>query len=286
MPIDYSPVAKRAAQTAASMAKQFKAELFILHAYSIPVVGLAEGIVIADEIGEVQYKKMEEFVQLLKTENPEISVQGILEFGSAVDLITNTVDDKKIDLVVMGTRGTLDAFNSFFGSITSHVISQVKCPVLIIPKGCHLHAIGELIFASDFHPTNNTRAYLAPLMSIIKEYEPFVHLVHLSSFPVSDLSEEDIEAMKLREIFKDTKYTFHFLEAQSPEEALFNFTERYHGDLIVAVTRHYTLWERIFHRSFTKKLALHSDTPLLILHEDALEDEISPIRAKMRDLKK
>jgi hypothetical protein len=154
----------------------------------------------------------------------------------------------------MGTRGDSDPVNSFFGSVTSHVINHVKCPVLIIPKGYHLHAISELIFASDFHFTNNSAKYLAPMLTLIGEFQPFVHLVHFSQQKIQGTHNGNIEEQKLAEILRDTKHSFHYLETNNVEEDLFDFTAKYHGDLIVAVTRHYTIWERIFHRSLTKKL--------------------------------
>lgn len=281
VPIDYSPVSRQAAHAAAYLAKQLGADLFILHTYSLPVVGLAEGIVIADEIRQAQDKKLADFVEEFRTEYPQVSVRGELQFGGAADWIVTKAEELTIDFIVMGTQGASDGFNSFFGSITSHIIGRVKCPVLIIPKGCHLRTINEVIFASDFHPTNDMAVYLKPLISLIEEFDPFVHVVHFGHQQETPLTAAEIESAKLHELFKETKYSFHTLEADFPEEALFAFAEKYHGDLIVAVTRHYSLWERIFHRSFTKNIALHTTTPLLILHENAAEDLAQQVRKKI-----
>lgn len=267
VPVDYSPTAKRAAQMAASLAKELGAELFLFHSFGLPVVGIAESIVIADDIKHNEGKKLNRYLTELKSEYADVKIHGILEFGTAVDWIQRTVDDKKIDLIVMGTKGNTDSANAVLGSVASHVINTVKCPVLVIPKGHRSYNISEVVFASDFHFTNNVASYLSPLLTLVDVFQPYVHLVHFNAQRPSGSHIKNIEELKLTGLLKDSKHTFHYVEAVNTEEALFEFAEKHHCDLLVAVTRHYSMWERIFHRSLTKKLVLHSEIPVLILHE-------------------
>lgn len=267
VPVDYSANAKRAAHMAASLAKEIDAEVYVFHSFGLPVIGIAESIVIADDIKHNEGKKLNQYIQELHTEFGDLKIHGVLEFGSAVDWIQRVVEDKKIDLIVMGTKGNTDASNAVLGSVASHVVNNVKCAVLVIPKGHRSYAINEIVFASDFHFTNNSANYLMPLLSIVEEFQPFVHLVHFSAEKPTGSHAKNIEELKLSGLFKDSKHSFHYVEAADTETALFEFAEKQHCDLIVAVTRHYTIWERIFHRSLTKKLALHSEIPVLILHE-------------------
>lgn len=109
---------------------------------------------------------------------------------------------------------------------------------------------------------------MAPFLSILNEYQPYVHVVHFNSERVNGTHLKSIEEIKLKEVLRDTKHSFHYVEAEDTEQALFEFAQKHHCDLIVMVTHHYTLWERIFHHSLTKKVALHTEIPLLVLHED------------------
>ncbi len=267
IPTDYSANAKRAAQIGILLAKEINAEVFLFHGFGLQVIGVAESIVIVDQIKHGEGKKLDQYLNDLKTEYGDVKIHGILEFGSAVDCIQNIVEEKKIDLIIMGTKGETDATASLLGSVATHVVNNVKCPVLIIPKGHRAYNISEVLFATDFHFTNNMATYLAPFLAIVEEYQPYVHVVKFNSERLSGAHINGVEELKLKGLLRDTKHSFHFVEAEDTEEAIFDFAEKNQCDLIVMVTHHYTLWERIFHRSLTKKIALHSEIPLLVLHE-------------------
>lgn len=268
IPTDYSANAKRSAQIGVLFAKEINAEVFIFHGFGLQTIGVAESIAIVDQIKHDEGKKLDRYVNELKTEYGEVKIHGILEFGSAVDCIQRIVEDKKIDLIIMGTKGETDATNTLLGSVATHVVNNVKCPVLIIPKGHRAYNINEVLFATDFHFTNNIATYLAPFLSIVEEYQPYVHIVQFNSERLSGTHVKSVEELKLKGLLREAKHSFHYVEAEDTEAALFEFAEKHHCDLIVMVTHHYTLWEHIFHRSLTKKIALHSEIPLLVLHED------------------
>ena len=94
--------------------------------------------------------------------------------------------------------------------------------------------------------------------------------MHIVQF-TTELSPEkhaiNSEELKYKELFRNTKHSFHYVETEDVEVGLFQFAEKHHCDLIVMVTRHYNFWERLMHRSLTQKIALHTELPLLILHE-------------------
>lgn len=270
VPTDYSANAKRSGQLAAMLAKSIGAELIMYHTYHLPVVGVAESIVIVEREQNDQLEKMQEYVEELKIEYGEIKVSGLVDFGSATDCISNFVSKNKIDLIIMGTKGETDSSNVLFGSVATHVMNNVKCPVLIIPKGSRAYNISEVLFATDYHYTNDTLKFLSPFMALMQEYEPFIHIVSIKPDQVEQNHSRNVEETKLKEIMKNFKTSYHYIESPDTENELFHFAEKNHCDLIVMVTKHYSLWERIFHRSLTKQIAMHSEIPILVLHEDSV----------------
>jgi len=44
----------------------------------------------------------------------------------------NMADDKKCDLIVMGSRGLGPLKGIFMGSVSSYLVSRSKCPILIV----------------------------------------------------------------------------------------------------------------------------------------------------------
>ena len=72
-------------------------------------------------------------------------------FGLAVDNINNLAKEKNVSFIIMGTKGSSGINEIILGSITSKVIENAPCPVLIIPDKTKYKVITKIIFATDFH---------------------------------------------------------------------------------------------------------------------------------------
>jgi len=58
-------------------------------------------------------------------------VETLLLGGDAVQQIVKTANDKHFDLIVMGARGVSKLTELFLGSVSSGVLKNASCPVLI-----------------------------------------------------------------------------------------------------------------------------------------------------------
>ena len=61
-----------------------------------------------------------------------IEVKSVFEVGSPGPVLLNMADDKKCDLIVMGSRGLGPLKGIFMGSVSSYLVSRSKCPILIV----------------------------------------------------------------------------------------------------------------------------------------------------------
>lgn len=61
-----------------------------------------------------------------------IKVEKDVLVGEPYDKILETAENEKFDLIVMGNRGFSKIKRFFTGSVTQRVISEAKCPVLVI----------------------------------------------------------------------------------------------------------------------------------------------------------
>jgi nucleotide-binding universal stress UspA family protein len=55
-----------------------------------------------------------------------------ISVGEAADVIAHFVKDKKVDEVVMSTRGASAVANMLLGSVATKVLHQVEVPVLLV----------------------------------------------------------------------------------------------------------------------------------------------------------
>ncbi|UKN01493.1 universal stress protein [Paracrocinitomix mangrovi] len=266
IPTDYSANAYRAANFGLNLAKKMNAEVILFHAYHYPMA-TAEDMVFIEKMKDGEVSKLQAEVETYQHKYPGVSIKSIVEFGSVVDLVESIVLEEKVDLVIMGTKGETGALDVVFGSVASNIINVVKCSMLIIPEAAHEFKLEEVILATEFRKHKSAEVY-APLLELLDIFGASVAIVNVQK--EVDFNEVPSKGeIETDDIFKDYKHSHHFVEASNVEEALFDFSKSHSADMIVTMTRHYNIWEQIWHKSLSKKLALHSSKPLFIIHEDA-----------------
>lgn len=135
---DFSPSAERAVATAADYARHFQAQLIVLHAYrvDIPVASplTGGGYVLPDGFFEQLAKEAR--LRVEKVAN-QISASGVSATGIAIDrhpatAIIEEAKTRKVDLIVMGTRGLTGIKHLALGSVADRVVRTAPCPVLTV----------------------------------------------------------------------------------------------------------------------------------------------------------
>ena len=84
------------------------------------------------------------------TEDYDHTFEAILSSEKLLDSIEETVEDKRIDLIVMGTKGATGAKGFFIGTNTSNIIEKIKCcPVLAVPHEFNFEEAKEVAFSDQ-----------------------------------------------------------------------------------------------------------------------------------------
>jgi len=137
VPLDGSDSSFQAAKYAIKIAKSANAEIIFMHAVVNPpyVEYKTAGLVIVHYIEEAKrhadmwYKDMGD---LAVKEGVKFSTETILDIVSAADSIVKYAEDKKVSLIVIGTRGRSGIKRFLLGSVASGVVSHAKCSVLVV----------------------------------------------------------------------------------------------------------------------------------------------------------
>jgi nucleotide-binding universal stress UspA family protein len=126
-PTDFSENCDHALQMAAALARDYGAQLVVLHVQSIPVAvyGYGEGVLPpATEARDELWEKL----QMINP--PGVSVGHRLAEGNAVEEILRTANEVHADLIVMGTHGRRGLTRLLMGSVAELVVRRALCPVL------------------------------------------------------------------------------------------------------------------------------------------------------------
>ena len=135
-PVDLTEASEKMVPWVSTVIQKFDASLDILFVVRIfqyftsiyvphPSIDIFE-----KELLEGAQKKMEEF----KTEhfNALPRVNGVVILGDPAETILSYIDEKRIDMVLMGTHGRKGLDRVIFGSVAERVIKNSSAPVLVI----------------------------------------------------------------------------------------------------------------------------------------------------------
>jgi len=139
--VDGSDNATRAAKVAVTLAEKFDAQLIVCHAIQTPFHSFAQsGIgvpanLLKDYLAAAREdaKNTVDRVMRLGENNHVKTVSAIQEnVLSIVEAIVNLAENKHVDLIVVGSRGQSGFKKLLMGSVSSGVLSQALCPVLVV----------------------------------------------------------------------------------------------------------------------------------------------------------
>ncbi|MCX5847130.1 MAG: universal stress protein [Deltaproteobacteria bacterium] len=138
-PTDFSKPSYEALKVACEYAKQFSAELYIIHV--VPVVPAVTAFTPSSRSFNVplyqenlESNTKEKLLKVVEENVPkEIQTQVIVVSGNAGDEIVRFTKEGKVDLIVISSHGESGGHHYIFGCVAEKVVRHATCPVLTIP---------------------------------------------------------------------------------------------------------------------------------------------------------
>lgn len=268
VPVDFSKCSINAASYALEIAKLTRGKVVLLNTYHFPVP-MSEVPSAPDILDEIRKESIGELKKLsakLQKNADGVKLQMIERAGFAHDAIMEEAKSLKADLIVMGTRGKHGLADEIFGSVTSAVIAHSKIPVLAVPEGSRFKGITKLALSVDLYP-NAHRDALLPLINLAKLFSAEVLLYHIRETDMLEIWSFDKEKAKISKLFGAVKHTFYEDDTNDVTGGIDKFVKKHKAEVLAVISRKHNFIERLFWRSVTRRLALHSKMPLLALPE-------------------
>ncbi len=263
-PTDCSAGAHNAFQFAQQLAKYTGASIEIMSVYHLPAAD-ASSVPPAyiDKMIDERRKQVEENISKFLAKFPEAPVSarhadyGIFTHQEIVDVAAR----ERHDLIVMGTHGVSNTMEKILGSVTTHTIMQAPCPVLAIPSQVSWKGISHIAYATDFHPSDEHA--VNQLMALAKAFGAVVHFVHIHTGDGNIHVQEMAKPQHYPHAFTD----FTIVHNPSVMDGLEGYLKERSIDLLALFIPRRRMWERLFHTSFSKKMAFYTQVPLLTFRE-------------------
>jgi len=127
---DGSAYSKEAARRAIDFAQSYGGQLKVVSVVDVPTEFYAE----APEIVEKMTEKAHGFVDEVKemAEDSGIPCETFVREAAAFEAIIGLAQEKKIDIIVVGSHGRTGLKRLLMGSVTEKVIGYSPCPVLVV----------------------------------------------------------------------------------------------------------------------------------------------------------
>lgn len=270
VPTDFSQGAENALNYAVVLAKKENAGITLLHSFHpVYVSSDIPTKKIADEMMNEQKSIKQILAAMCKniTQVKKVQCDSICKQGFAVDVILDTIKEKKPQLVVMGTKGASGLKEIIIGSNTAKVIEKAQCPVIAVPQNSVCNGIKKITYATDYLTSDITD--LKKIIEIAQPFKAEITLLHASDAEYTPDADELLMRNFKNMISKKIDYNkliFKISHGKYLEKVLQEHIKSEKPDLIAMSTLHRDLFDRLFGTSATKKMAYHSQIPLLAFH--------------------
>ncbi|SEK28609.1 Nucleotide-binding universal stress protein, UspA family [Maribacter orientalis] len=274
IPTDFSENAWNALLYGISFFKKTHCAFYIVHVNSVNTNTSGEtAMFLSPDILEesILVESKEKLNKLMsKIEHLPLNVKHefkpIALYGFLTDHIKTQVKEKKIDLIIMGTKGSTGLKSVSIGSNTGDVITKVPCTILAVPEHAVYSGIKEIGFPSDFQLTYDHKI-LETLKDILLLKKSTLRLLYVSlnNEKLSPIQENNKRI--LMEHYKDIECSFHVVTGKKIDESIQCFTESRNLDMLVMVAKNLNFLERILFRPTVEKISYHTKVPFLVIHE-------------------
>ena len=274
VPTDFHEPAANAFRYALWFADHYEASIELVHvvypesaAMDLPAMAVQATQSRVDAAKEVMQAFVDNGLVKAQTGHPFRHVPVITSdvvVGGPTSVIADLAERDHIDLVIMGTHGEHGAFDKVFGSVASNTIHRVDCPVLVIPETVENEGISTIVFATDLDEA--APFHIWETCRLLEPFHPILRIVHIKGEPTEN---RPLEMKDLKEFFAERapalQVTFHTFGAKDIVQEVNDFSEAWGGDLVIMHRPKRGFFERLFHHSVSREMALFSKLPLLVM---------------------
>ncbi len=274
IPTDFSENSWNAIKYGLELFRDTKCTFHLLNVNPIPVYSGAESSVLitAPRMEKMVLKEtqthLKNWIDRIETElpNPKHYFVPVARYDYFVDAIKHEATHRKIDLILMGTKGATGLKKIAVGSNTGDVITKVKFPLLAVPEKAKCNKIREIAFPTDYQIGYDMKV-LDDLLEIAKINNASIRILHISKNE-EVLSDEQAQNKEfLEDYLLDIPHSFHCLTGTRLDSLVEEFSEEKNIDMIAMVAKNLNFFQKILFRPRVEEISYHTKIPFLVLHE-------------------
>jgi nucleotide-binding universal stress UspA family protein len=192
---DFSPASERALEYAISIARRFGSKIYLSHVITLDGYPMIAPEIVAKTIDASRGKAEENFARIVESGGLHgIEYHTNFVEGAFWPTLDSLINECKIDLLVLGTRGLGDVKKVILGSGAEEAFRQARIPVLTVGPHAKDESLGKtefkkILFATDFGPGVDREAAYA--FALAQEHHARITLLNVVPY-VEEFSEEAV----------------------------------------------------------------------------------------------
>jgi len=262
---DYSTTATNALEYGASLARIFEAELVLFNVYNLSA-HVRNALISPDAIDHIIKNNEGRLRDVANdiAERYQIRVKPVVKTANTVEVMGIYLNTEPVDLVVMGMDRNLPEYQ-LFGNTTTAAIRTIKYPLLVIPNDVSFGGIKKILYACE-HTYLSKENHLSLLKEMAQKFDAQLQVLHVEA-EIKEQAEIkfDNQVHVVDAILQDTKHSHSLVENASVGAGILQEVETWQADLLVMVPHKTHLLEAFLKGSDTRKMALRTHVPLLVL---------------------
>lgn len=265
---DFSPAATNAVNYALGLMKFFKTKLILVNVYQMPLGGYdslqpLEMISALEDASNAALKQLKKELIVKLGYDPGIEcVSGSAPLSA---LIKESCTKYSVDFIVMGMTGEAGKLKEhLIGSSAVDVAKGVTFPLFIVPETCSYRDVKKIAYACDYIQVEE--GVLQSVNYFCNSFNAELEVVHVHNSGVSGEYNQLIAEAQFAQYFGAIKHKLINIQDKDVAEALRVYMQLNKPDILMINPKKHDVFEMIFHKSITRKLAFHSSIPVLSIH--------------------
>lgn len=268
-PTDFSECSLNAIEYAARLGEKYQSRLILIH-----VANKDDYLKLSpmDTNGYYQMDflkdKLKSLQRAIEKESLDKGLQSceweILD-GDIVNETLEYAQKEDIDLIIVGTEGMNDLRKNIIGSRASRIVERADRDVLVIPRKVFFKNPRKLVYATDY--IEEDKIAVQKVVDFAGFFKSEIDIVHAS--PGNRAIDKSLHQVMIEEVKPFIKYPFVNFVLKSFRDdlalGLENYLQTSKGDMLVTLSEKKDFFEKIFHKSLSKKMAYFINKPLWVI---------------------
>ena len=268
-PTDFTDTSFNAVKYGLSLFKDEPCEIYLLNTFQVPTFESSVSLYLPSNTNMYDDKIKESFLKLRNEianefPNNRFIIKDYYKLGDLTNSIEELITTKDINLIVIGTNTISNDSNLLFGSHSSSIILNVKCPVLAIPTYALINSPKNIAIAVD-NKYDINKYTIRPLTDIARKFNAEIFIIHISN---SNKMNKNFDFDGLDNYFKNLKCSYRNVYDFDISNGIESFVKNNDISMIGVLTHKMNFIKQIFHSSVSRKLVSNGKMPVFSINLD------------------